>query len=179
MLIKGDPQCQLASISDNITRNSVHPHHLQHPKEHFLLFSLQEECYAIPVEQVHHILCPTDIVPIPDAPFYVLGVIKHRGKVVPISDLRLMLGLTPLPFSARTVAIILEENGLRNGIIVDKVIEVIPIDQAEIEKSPEWFQGPQQLIRRIATHDKKTCLILELKDLLHSKPQPPAQATSP
>ena len=138
--------------------------------ETFLLFSLHDELFAVPVEQVHYILCLKNIIPIPDAPFYVHGVINHRGKVVPISDLRTMLRFPQLSYNPRTVVIILEEEGIRNGIVVDKVMEVININVSEIEEAPKWKEKEERIFHRIAHHNDKACLILELHHILQDIP---------
>ena len=141
----------------------------QHPEETFLILSLHDELYAIPVDQVHYILCPKTIIPIPDAPFYVKGVINHRGKVVPISDLRMMLRF-PLYSQGRMIVVILEEDGVRNGIVVDKVLEVVAISKDQIEDAPKW-NDEERLVHRIAHHNDKACLILELRHILKDIPQ--------
>lgn len=141
----------------------------QHSEETFLILSLHNELYAIPVEQVHYILCPKTIIPIPDAPFYVKGVINHRGKVVPISCLRMMLRFPPHSKS-RTIVVILEEDAIRNGIVVDKVLEVVAISTDQIEDAPKW-NDEDRLVHRIAHHDDKACLILELRHILKDIPK--------
>ena len=141
----------------------------QHGDETFLILSLHDELYAIPVDQVHYILCPKSVIPIPDAPFYVKGVINHRGKVVPISDLRMMLRF-PSHSKGRTIVVILEEDGVRNGIVVDKVLEVVAISTDQIEDAPKW-NDEERLVHRIAHHNGKACLILELRHILKDIPQ--------
>lgn len=57
-------------------------------------FKIKDSQYAISAKYVSTMLAMPDITPVPQAPFYVRGVINLRGEVLPLVDLRQRLGLT-------------------------------------------------------------------------------------
>lgn len=62
----------------------------------FVSFRLGEEEFAFPMERVREILRverPSDV---PDTPAYCLGILTVRGNILPVIDLRVLLGLEPL-----------------------------------------------------------------------------------
>lgn len=57
-------------------------------------FQLGGEEFGIDILKVKEIIRPMIVAKIPNAPYFVEGVINLRGKVVPIIDLRNKLGMT-------------------------------------------------------------------------------------
>ncbi|XXF75801.1 chemotaxis protein CheW [Myxococcaceae bacterium GXIMD 01537] len=58
-----------------------------------LTFQVGGERYGVPIERVEHVLEARGLCPLPGAPRYVLGAVVSRSRVVPVLDLRQMLGL--------------------------------------------------------------------------------------
>ncbi|MBQ1432992.1 MAG: chemotaxis protein CheW, partial [Ruminococcus sp.] len=58
-----------------------------------LTFSAAENCYGFYILDVADIIEIPELTKIPTAPDFVLGLMNHRGKAVPVMDLRLRLGL--------------------------------------------------------------------------------------
>jgi len=59
----------------------------------FLLFEIREGLYAVSAESVREIVILPNVSLIPNSPPEVRGVINLRGKVLPLVDLRVKLGL--------------------------------------------------------------------------------------
>ena len=76
---------------------------------------------------------PTSISGVPD---HLIGVVKWRGAIVPMIDLRRLLGL-PAPYNAFTVVIVVVVTGRSYGLIVDGVSNVLDVDCALIRTCPE------------------------------------------
>lgn len=58
-----------------------------------LIVSLENQMFAIDIKRIQEILTLPKTVPIPNTPEHLRGAINLRGKVVPILDLRLKLGM--------------------------------------------------------------------------------------
>lgn len=58
-----------------------------------LLFTLDEQRYAVPAESVTEIVRAVAVTPLPNAPGVVEGMIDFRGVVVPVFDLRMRFRL--------------------------------------------------------------------------------------
>lgn len=61
----------------------------------YLTFKLGLEEYGIGILQVRDIIWLLPFTPVPRTPEFIKGIINLRGKVVPVVDLRLRLGLAP------------------------------------------------------------------------------------
>jgi purine-binding chemotaxis protein CheW len=59
----------------------------------FVLFQVKEGLYAVGAENVREIVILPKVVSLPNVPPEIRGVINLRGKVMPLIDLRTMLGL--------------------------------------------------------------------------------------
>ena len=60
-----------------------------------LIFQLDGESFALPVDQVLEIVDPCPVTPVPNASALAPGLVNVRGTILPIFDLRLRLGLQP------------------------------------------------------------------------------------
>lgn len=74
----------------------------------FLSFSLREEHFAIEIFKVREVLDVTTLTRIPRMPNYMCGVINLRGKVVPVIDLGLKLGMEPVMHTVNSCIMIVE-----------------------------------------------------------------------
>lgn len=116
----------------------------------YLTFCLGNEEFAIEVLRVREIMGVQDITAVPQTPGYVKGVINLRGKVIPVVDLRLKFGLPEIEYTARTCIIVVQIEMARNadagghlhiGVVVDAVSEVLTLQAADIEDTPDFGSG--------------------------------------
>lgn len=104
----------------------------------FLTFFLSEEEYGLEILRVSEIIGMMAITPIPRTESYVRGVINLRGKVIPVVDLRLKLGMESRQATVETCIIVVQVQGTPMGITVDKVSEVADIEGSQIEDPPNF-----------------------------------------
>ena len=67
-------------------------------------FRVGGEDYAIDIMRLREIITPLPVTPVPRAPSFVEGVIRLRGDVIPILDVRRRLGLPVTPPTRKTRA---------------------------------------------------------------------------
>lgn len=108
----------------------------------YLTFQLGKEEFAVQVLNVREIMGVQEITAVPQMPFHVKGVLNLRGKVVPVVDLRLRFAMQELEYTQRTCIIVVQTEGqagkISTGIIVDGVSEVLTIQTADIEDTPDF-----------------------------------------
>ncbi|HWY49638.1 MAG TPA: chemotaxis protein CheW [Bryobacteraceae bacterium] len=111
----------------------------------YLAFQLGNEEFAVQVLRVREIMGIQEITAVPHTPNYVKGVINLRGKVIPVVDLRLKFGLPEIEYTQRTCIIVAQianrSSKLLIGIIVDCVSEVLTLQAADIEDTPDFGSG--------------------------------------
>tara|TARA_R110002020_G_scaffold993_5_gene4924 strand:- start:9444 stop:9938 length:495 start_codon:yes stop_codon:yes gene_type:complete len=107
----------------------------------FVTFCLGDEVFALPVEVVREILDHEDPFKIPHGPDYLLGLREVRGQGVPVIDLRLKLGMSRTVKTPHTRILVLDvplkDRVLALGLVADKVFEVTPFRQDQVEEAPD------------------------------------------
>ena len=140
----------------------------------YLTFALAHEEYGVPVLKVREIIKMMDITAVPQVPAHVKGVINLRGKVIPIVDLRLKLGVPSDVYTDRTCIIVseVERAGLRTvlGMVVDSVCEVLSIAADDIEAMPEMGRSVDTgYMHGVAKVKGTVKLLLDLDKLLSAE----------
>ncbi len=106
----------------------------------YLTFKLGDELYAANVKNVINIVELSKITKVPKVPDYMLGIINLRGMVLPVIDARKKFGLALTEYTVNTCILVLEvvinNNNVLIGALVDGVKEVIEIENEEIKDPP-------------------------------------------
>ncbi|QRI64049.1 chemotaxis protein CheW [Shinella sp. PSBB067] len=134
----------------------------------YVTFSLDNEVFAVPVSVVREILDHEEAFRIPHGPDYLLGLRDVRGQGVPVIDLRLRLGMTKTERTPHTRALVLDvpigEKTL--GLVADRVYEVIPFREKEIEGAPDiGVRWPSDYIAGVVRRDGGFVVIVDLARL--------------
>jgi len=105
-----------------------------------LTFEVSSETFALEALLVREVLDNCTETTIPGAPAFVDSVINFRGRIIPMTDLRLAFGLEAKASSldSRIIVIEFELNGDATliGLRADKVFEVTTIPNASTEAAP-------------------------------------------
>ncbi|SEK43057.1 chemotaxis protein CheW [Ruminococcus albus] len=101
-----------------------------------LTFTVGGEHYGFYILSVADIIEMPEFTLIPTAPPYVLGLMNHRGKAVPVMDLRLRMGLPQGEYDDRSCVIVIEVNTMQCGLVVDRVSDVENVTSDMIARSP-------------------------------------------
>lgn len=104
-------------------------------------FRVGGEDYALDIMRLREIITPLPVTPVPRAPSFVEGVIRLRGDVIPVVDVRRRLGLPVTSPTRKSKVLIVHVAGRRLGLLVDEVTEVLRIPRAEIRPAPGLVDG--------------------------------------
>jgi chemotaxis signal transduction protein len=82
--------------------------------------------YAVPMADVAEVIPVPRVTRVPGMPIWLAGVVNWRGHVLPLLDLRSLLGepSSPLPTSSRVV--VLSRDGVEAGLVVELVTGLLP-----------------------------------------------------
>src|SRR3954451_1142820 len=98
-----------------------------------VVFSLGEEEYALPINQVQEIIRYTEPRTVASDVSWIRGVISLRGKIVPVYDLARRLGLDAAASDeAAGKIVIVGEGAEQAGVIVDDVEEVLTVTEDQV-----------------------------------------------
>lgn len=103
-----------------------------------LVFQLGESWYGINIKDIKEIIKVDKITWVPGAVSYVVGVINHRGMIVPIIDIRELLGLGKSDIKDESKIIIGEAKEVSTGIgiLVDEISDMVVVPVNEISAVP-------------------------------------------
>ena len=140
----------------------------------YLTFTLGAEEFGLQILKVREIIGYMDITAVPRAPQDVRGVINLRGQVVPIVDMRARFAMPPVEVTDQTCIIVVEVTAGRQrfhtGIIVDHVCEVLDIDGADIEPTPQFDSGVDtSFILGMGKIDNAVKILLDIDKVLHTQ----------
>lgn len=131
----------------------------------FLTFFLAKEEYGFEILKVHEIITLMPITPVPRTPSHLLGVINLRGKIIPVVDLRIKLGLPPL--KDQDCIIIVQAHNMEVGVSVDRVSEVANVPDNDIGEVPSFGEGTaSQDLLGIAKSNNHVRLLLDIDKVL-------------
>jgi len=133
----------------------------------YLTFVLAGEEYGLEILKVREIIGMMDITAVPRTPQFVKGVINLRGKVIPVVDLRLKMGMAEAERTDQTCIIVVDIGEVEMGIIVDQVSEVLDIAGDDIEDAPSFgAQVETDFIIGMGKADEKVTILLDISKLL-------------
>jgi len=104
--------------------------------QQFSTFYLADRLYGIPVMRVQEVTRALSMTRVPLAPAYVHGLINLRGQIATA------IGLRDL-FATKDVApeehmnVVCNINGHLFSLLVDKIGDVMEVDEAEFERAPD------------------------------------------
>jgi len=129
----------------------------------FLTFYLEDEVYGVHISDVKEIIAMMKTTPVPKTPKFIQGVMNLRGNIIPVVDMRLKFEMPSIPAQMYTAIVIIQLSEKLIGFIVDKVEEVINVDEEHISIPPE-FGGhiDTRFIKNMAQYKQKVVMILDL-----------------
>ncbi len=102
----------------------------------FVTIRIDAQHFGVPVMQVRDVLRQQQLTPVPLAPRGIAGLLNLRGRIVTAIDLRERLGLPPLDADDDTANIVVEQDGEPYALVVDRVGDVLQIDERQLEAVP-------------------------------------------
>ncbi len=101
-----------------------------------VIFKVGTEEYGSDIQLVSAIESYGGVVPVPNAPSYILGILNLRGEVIPVFSLRKKFGLPESEVDDKTLLLITKYQNMKIGFKVDSVSEIEEVDEEELHKMP-------------------------------------------
>jgi len=137
-------------------------------------FQLGEELYGVNIMDVKEIVRVQAIRPIPNAPMYVEGIFNLRSEIIPIINLHKRFHLRKLVTSEEDELlsgfIIVDIDGMKLGIIIDRISRVVTVEKDEIQPPPQMFSGiGAEYIEGVVRQEEGYLILLNIRDLFNPK----------
>lgn len=137
-------------------------------------FHLGEELYGVNIMDVKEIVKLQNVRFIPNAPYYVEGIINLRGEIIPIIDLHKRFKINSVSNSEDDSIdggfIILNIEGSQIGIIIDKVERVVTVKAEDVKEPPQMLSGiGSEYIEGVIREDHGYLIMLNIRKLFNAK----------
>ncbi|MDR2029309.1 MAG: chemotaxis protein CheW [Treponema sp.] len=137
-------------------------------------FQLGEELYGINIMDVKEIVRVQAIRAIPNAPSYVEGIFNLRSEIIPIINLHKRFHLKKVLNSEDDELlsgfIIIDIDGMKLGVIIDRVSRVVTIEKGDIQPPPQMLSGiGAEYIKGVVRQDQGYLIILNIRDLFNPR----------
>lgn len=103
---------------------------------HLVEFLLYPEKYAVETTFVREVIATKELTPLPGTPAYLIGILHLKGSVVSVIDLKTLLGLKEIGLTGTNKLILLKNDQVEFGILVDEVTGLSSVDEDQIAGPP-------------------------------------------
>ncbi|MBI4388674.1 MAG: purine-binding chemotaxis protein CheW [Nitrospinae bacterium] len=107
---------------------------VEEKKVKLVIFTLNDSYYAFHGEDVKEILPLAKIYFVPGSPEFILGIVNVRGDIQSVLDIKNFMGLSGSKRTEASRIVIAERNGVRSGVIVDSVEDVLDVPESSIQR---------------------------------------------
>ena len=127
-------------------------------------FFLGDEEFGFDLRSVHEIIRQPSLCRIPMAPDYVEGIAHLRGTVLPILDTRTRFGMKREADTDGTRVLVVDVDGHKTGLRVDRVRQVVRLHPSELEAPPAVLRGgvTSDYLRSVAKLDGGKRIVMAL-----------------
>jgi len=133
----------------------------------YVVFKLGDDWYGGDIMHIREIIKPMEITRIPNNPSFIEGIIKLRGEIIPILDLKKRFKLGNYDVNNKSTRFIIAEvEGRPIGFIVDEVREVLRIEDKDIGPIPEVVAIGKEYIVGTAENNGRLVLLLDMTKIL-------------
>ena len=112
------------------------------PSRQYATFEVADQLFGVEVHTVQEVLSYNEYTPVPLAPPAVGGLFNLRGQVIAAVDLRVQLGMARRALEGPVMNVILRGDGEPVSLVVDKIGEVVDLDDDTFEPPPDTLSGP-------------------------------------
>lgn len=135
-------------------------------------FKINEEEFGVDILMVQEIIRSAPVTEVPNSPEFVEGVINLRGDIIPVIDLRKRLYLYQGGKSGEgNWILILNIKDRVIGFIVDRVTEVLKVEEDKVEPPPDIVVVglENQYIHGVCDIDGTLLIILSFERILFNE----------
>lgn len=135
-----------------------------------VIFKLGNEEYGMDISLVNGIENYTSVVPIPNAPEHIIGILNLRGDVIPVYSLRKKFRMEETPTTTATQLLVTNCRGTLIGYKVDSVSEIVEFDETLIQPIPAIVRSEDtSYARGVAERKGQLIVLLDIENILNER----------
>jgi chemotaxis protein CheZ len=121
--------------------------------------------YSIPILKVQEIINMPSLTKMPQAPHYIEGIANLRGRIIPVVNLKKLVGLDGGKMGGEKV-IVVTSGRITFGVLVDGITGVVTIEESEIEPAENFMRSHIEQVEGVAKVEDKLVVLLDTKKLI-------------
>lgn len=126
-----------------------------------VVFSLAGERYGIRAASVLEVMPLRELVAVPGTPPAVLGIVNHRGRILPVLDLRRVFELTGEGVGENSRVAVVQSGGSTFGLFAETIVAVAAVGAQGLSARPSGSTGGRETFVLAVTSDMVAVLDIE------------------
>lgn len=134
-----------------------------------IVFSVETEEYALPIDMVREVVKTPPIAPIPQVPDYIKGVANVRGNVFSILDLGLKMGLSNDTEKLPSHLMVMKDEEYSIAIGIERVPNTLMVRKSEIDYSSEVMLhsgSDEAYIKGVVKKDDRMIILVDILEMV-------------
>jgi purine-binding chemotaxis protein CheW len=132
-----------------------------------LLIRLAGELYGLPSAAVREVVRYRAYTPVPGAPPTLPGILSQRGTILPLVELRPLLGLEMAEVTRATRLVLVSHNDVDMALLAEAVLDLAALPADTVEPLPAALDPARaRFLRSLARFDDQPVGLLDLDELI-------------
>ncbi len=132
-----------------------------------LLIQLAGELFGIPSASVREVVRNRAYTPVPGSPPSLPGILSQRGIILPVVELRPLLGLAVTPVTRAARLVIVAHQDIDMALLVESVLDLAALSAESLQPLPAALDPARaRFLRGIVQHDQQTVALIDLDELI-------------
>ncbi|HEU5098298.1 MAG TPA: chemotaxis protein CheW [Roseiflexaceae bacterium] len=132
-----------------------------------LLLRLGGELYGVPSASVREVVRYRAYTPVPGAPPSLPGILSQRGTILPVVELRPLLGLETVAPTRAARLVIVAHQEIEMALSVEAVLDLAELPADTLEPLPATLDPARaRFLHGIARYEQQPVALLDLDELI-------------
>ena len=132
-----------------------------------LLLQLAGELYGVPSASVREVVRYRAYTPVPGSPPSLPGILSQRGIILPIVELRPLLGLVMAPVTRAARLVIVNHQEIDMALLVEAVLDLAALPADTLQPLPAALDPTRaRFLRGIADYEQQPVALIDLDELI-------------
>jgi len=130
----------------------------------YSVFVLANKIFGLELSLVKEVISVPKITKLPNVPAYMIGVFNLRGTIITLMDISKLLGSEKIDITPENMIVVIEHNKKWIGIFVEKVLDLITIDDSDIQL-PKREMSPKLVEFITGSYEKEGVGLIHLLNI--------------
>ncbi len=135
----------------------------------YFVFRIDNQRYGVVLSTVRKVIRAVEIIPLPDAPDIMLGLINMKGKIIPVVNIRAKFRLPDRKIEINDRIIICGFAGRSIAFFVDTVDGVFDLPEEMVDEAGRMFPEMEHYIVGVGKIEENTVIIYDIQKLFSQK----------